>query len=231
MDQSNVIVVNPVYGLCNRLRVMFSYWEYAKLQNKNLIVIWEVDDACPGFFLDYFEPVNGINFVPKINDLNLKIDYSGFIWHPDFNPNKKFIYEDLTLKSNLRNRVTEKLKVLGEFIAIQVRRTDSIELAIRDNRFTTDEEFCAFINNNPSYNLFITADNKNSFDYFKNLYTDKVKLEFPENDPTKLRHTSLEDSIVDMFVCTHAKYFKRSGYSSFGGTIEQLRLYYPQNTH
>jgi hypothetical protein len=231
MDESNVIVVRPMGGLCNKLRVIFSYWEHAKLNNKNVIVIWEVSDECPGFFLDYFEPVNGINFITNNNGLDLKIDYTGFGWHPDFIPYKKFLYADLKLKSNLMNRVTEKLKILGEFIAIQVRRTDHQEMAIRNNKFTSDEEFCKFIDNNPSYNLFITADNKNSFDYFKNLYTDKVKIDFPKDDPTKLRHTSLEDSIVDMFVCINSKYFKKSGYSSFGGTIDQLRNYHLQTSY
>jgi len=217
-----MIVVEPTSGLCNKLRVVFSYWEHAKLNNKKLTVIWKEDEACPGFFSDYFEPVNGITFL-RTNSENLKLDYCGCGWHPDFNPYKKFIYSDLKLQSILQDRVNEKVKALGEFIAIQVRRTDHEELAKNKNKFTTDEDFCKFIDDNPNGNLFITADNKKSFDFFRERYPGRVKIDYPKDDPTKLRHTSLEDSIIDMFICTHATVFKKSDWSSFGGTISQLK--------
>jgi hypothetical protein len=217
-----MIVVQPIGGLGNKLRVVFSYWEYAKPNNKKLTVIWKEDQACPGFFLDYFEPVDGITFL-TYNSENLKLDYYGSEWHPDFNPYEKFIYSDLKLQSILQDRVNEKVKILEHFIAIQVRRTDHEKLAKKYNSFTTDEDFCKFIDDNPKGNLFITADNKKSFDFFREKYPDRVKLKYPKNDPTKLRHTSLEDSIIDMFICTHATAFKKSDWSSFGGTILQLR--------
>ena len=59
-------------------------------------------------------------------------------------------------------------------------------------------------------------------DFFKKKYPTRVKIEYPKNDARRLRHTSLEDSIVDIFVCIHATHFKRSEFSSFGGTILQL---------
>jgi hypothetical protein len=217
-----MIVVAPTGGLCNKLRVSFSYWEYAKFNNKNLTVIWETCEACPGFFLDYFEPVNGITFL-KENSENLQIDYKGYSCEPNFNSNIKFLYTDLKLQSRIQDSVNEKLKVLGDFIAIQVRRTDHEEMAKSFNRFTTDEDFCKFIDDNPNGNLFVTADNKKSFDFFKERYSDRLILEYPADDPTKYRHTSLEDSIVDMLICTYATVFKQSDFSSFGDTIRQLR--------
>jgi hypothetical protein len=219
-----MIVIEARSGLGNKLRVVFSYWEHAKVNNKNLIVIWKESDECPGFFLDFFEPVNGITFLRE-NSENLKLDYRGNEWHSDFNPYEKFIYSDLNLQSRLQDRVNKTVNELEEFIAIQVRRTDHEKLAKEKNKFTTDEDFCKFIDNNPRGNLFITADNKKSFDFFRERYPDRVKIDYPKNDPTKLRHTSLEDSIIDMFICTHATAFKRSDWSSFGGTILQLRMH------
>ena len=40
----------PTGGLCNYLRVIFSYYEYAKTINCKLIVVWKKTNACNGFF-------------------------------------------------------------------------------------------------------------------------------------------------------------------------------------
>ena len=52
-----MIVVKPIGGLCNKLRVTFSYYLLAKSQNKKLYVIWNIGSDCLGFFLDYFEEI------------------------------------------------------------------------------------------------------------------------------------------------------------------------------
>ena len=45
-----MIYIIPTGGLCNYLRVVFSYNEYAKSINKKLTVIWNVTKECNGFF-------------------------------------------------------------------------------------------------------------------------------------------------------------------------------------
>ena len=45
-----MIVIQPTSGLGNKLRVIFSYYELAKKQNKKLYVIWIINNACNGFF-------------------------------------------------------------------------------------------------------------------------------------------------------------------------------------
>jgi hypothetical protein len=176
---------------------------------------------CNGFFLDYFEPVKGITFLEK-NIENLNVDYFGCSTREDFNSPEQFIYSDLKLNKNMYDSINEKLKVLKNFIAIQVRRTDHIELAKEYNMFTSDEDFCKFIESNPEGNLFITSDNQDSYEYFRSKYPDRVKIDYPDNDPTNLRHTSLKDSIIDLFVCAKATHIKTSGFSSFGDLIHQL---------
>ena len=57
---SDIYVIKPSGGLCNYLRVIFSYYQYAQKINKKLVVIWTVTRFCNGFFLDYFEPVENI---------------------------------------------------------------------------------------------------------------------------------------------------------------------------
>lgn len=49
-----MITIQPVGGLCNYLRVIFSYYVYATNMNEQLLVIWNETEYCNGFFLDYF---------------------------------------------------------------------------------------------------------------------------------------------------------------------------------
>jgi hypothetical protein len=219
---NNTLVIEPLGGLGNMLRVVFSYVKAAQRDKKKLIVIWKKSDACRGSFLDFFQPIDNVTFLANNPD-KLIVDYNDCTGHPDFSPYKSFIYSELKLNQNICNLINEKLAILGDnFIAIQVRRTDHIEIAKASNKFTPDEDFCKFIESNPDGNLFITSDNQESYDYFRNNYPDRVKIDYPTNDPTKLRHTSLEDSIVDMFVCAKARVIKTSGFSSFGDLINQL---------
>ena len=60
------IVIRPNGGLCNLLRVVFSWLMYARSINKKLVVLWELTDHCTGFFLDYFHPIEDVTFI--IND-------------------------------------------------------------------------------------------------------------------------------------------------------------------
>lgn len=82
-----MVQVKPRGGLCNKLRVVFSYYEYALSINSDLNVIWEKSEVCPGYFLDYFEPIPRVHFVKS----KRKIDYVGCQWHPNFSPYQKYI--------------------------------------------------------------------------------------------------------------------------------------------
>ena len=50
-------------GLANRLRVLAAYIHIAKYNYKSeLMFIWDVNSACPGHFLQIFEPIEGVIF-------------------------------------------------------------------------------------------------------------------------------------------------------------------------
>ena len=63
-----MLVIEPIHGLSNYLRVVFSYYKKACELNEELIVIWSVTSECNGFFLDYFEPVKNITFKKENTD-------------------------------------------------------------------------------------------------------------------------------------------------------------------
>ena len=48
------ITIKPLHGLCNKLQFTEKWINISRKRKQNLDVIWEVSDACPGFFLDYF---------------------------------------------------------------------------------------------------------------------------------------------------------------------------------
>ena len=223
---SEKMVVWPSGGLCNKLRVTLSYFEEAKLQNKELHVIWDITEHCPGYFLDYFEPIDGITFY-RSNEAKLKLDYKGSAWHPDHHYRTKFqMYKNLKVLPSVQSKIEDNILLLGNnYIAVHVRRTDHVELAKKNNAFTTDDDFFNFIEEHKQIqSLYVATDNQGTFDMFKNKYDSKIKLEYTdEQSLTSIRQTTIEQSIIDLFTCVYADQFKGSGWSSFSGTILSLR--------
>lgn len=216
---TSVVVVTPTGGLCNKLRVVFSYYKLAKHRNLPLVVIWETGKECNGFFLDYFQAVPGITF-ERSNSNNRTIDYRGCRTHKDYFPD----YDELQLMPYMTSKIQNKIRVLGsQYIAVHVRRTDHVELAKKRNQYTGDEEFYKFIDAYPQCNLYIATDNKQTYDEFRNKYNRRVKLPYNEN-VDDLRQTSLEDSILDLYMCMHSYKFKGSGWSSFSELIDLKRV-------
>jgi len=213
------LTVKPLGGLGNCLRVVFSYYEYAKSINYKLNVLWTKTDQCPGYFLDYFEPIPNINFISKMPK-NAKIYYSGFSNHPIMYPN----YRYLKLLPYVKDIITRRIDILkNNYIAIHIRRTDHIESAKKSNSYTTDEEFIQFIDKfDGKKNLYIATDNKETYDKFKTKYPKLVKFEYHETTDN-LRKTTLLDAIIDVYICVYSEHFMRSGWSSFSTLIEGIR--------
>jgi len=214
------MIIEPTGGLCNRLRVIFSYLRICNLNNTKLIVIWINTIECTGFFLEYFEPVENITFENKNN--NFKIDYKGYNPHKDYPP----CYKKLVLLPYIENILLTKKKILNNYISVHIRRTDHIELAKQNSSYTSDQQFIDFIDNqiknNENINLYIATDNKETYDLFKNKYNGLIKFEY-HNLVEGIRQTTLFDSIIDLFMCVNSDYFMGSGYSSFSQLINNIR--------
>ena len=214
-------IVKPDGGLCNYLRVVFSYWLYCKREKKTLGVVWTVTTECPGFFLDYFEPLDGVVFFK--DDTGLKINFSGNRWHSEYNPYEMFIYSDLKVLPHIKLKLLSITSKLDNYIAIHIRRTDHVWLAKAEHRYTGDDEFIQFVNKYTEYNLYIATDNRETQDKFYSLYKDRIPIIHFITPSQDLRQTTIEEAILDMFICIQASQFKGSGWSSFSRTIEQYR--------
>ena len=215
-DIENSIVIQCNAGLCNRLRVIFSYYILAQKQNKELIVVWKNNKECPGYFKDFFEPIKDISFT---NNNKLKVYYKGWDTHPDYPPD----YSPLKLKSHMLNIIKQKRgKLDNKYNAVHIRRTDHISNAKKYNLYTDDKQFIDFINKNSDKNLYIATDNKKTYNQFKNKFNNLVKLPYHKT-LSRLRKTILKDSIIDLYMCIYADKFMGSEWSTFSELIKTLR--------
>ena len=212
-------VIQPTGGLCNYLRVVFSYYIKACELNEELVVIWNITSQCNGFFLDYFKPIKNITFKKENND-KLKINYCGCY----ANKNYKINYSMLELLPELKNIILSKMKILNNnYNAIHVRRTDHTNLAKKKNKYTSNEMFFEFIDKNKDNKcIYIATDNQKTYNEFKDIYKDIIKINY-HNELNGLRKTSLKDAIIDLYMCIYANNFMGSDYSSFSSLINSIR--------
>lgn len=219
-------IIMPEGGLCNMLRVVFSWYAKAKKEGRELIVCWAISDACPGFFLDYFEPITGIRFIKGYNP-NAKYDYQGCGVLEEFNhPN---MYAALNPKPFIKARIDANIGELKNssagFIAIHVRRTDHIRDAIANNKFTSDATFFQFLDKQSSAtNIYLATDNLRTQELYKARYDGRIKAIKWITTRNSLRQTNLEDAVVDIYTCAAANAFLGSGWSSFSDLINDLRM-------
>ena len=214
------LVIHSWAGLCNRLRVLFSYHYLNK--KKKIIMIWENNRACPGFFLDCFQPIENVEFSNKILD-NIDIKTNS-----ECSKTKKhFIYDNLKLRNELKQKINKNLSIMNKFIAIQIRRTDTISSPWKKKKYLSDEEYIEFLNKYPNHNIYIATDNFETQNKFYSLFKDRMKIiklmEKPKKYIPGKRQTSIEDVIIDIYMCVNAEFFLGSSYSSVTTLIKELK--------
>ena len=213
-----VIEINLNLGLCNRLRVLCSYYQEAKKQNKELRVQWERDKNCPGHFLDYFKPIEGVSF-GKVDKKASKGK-----WHPDFNPYEGHdIYKDVLIPSDpIQSEVNHLARIMrNDYTAIHVRRTDHILNRNGKNVFKPDSEFFKFLDKTDN-RIYLATDNFNTQKVFYEKYAKRITfIKFIIKEG--FRHTPLDDAVIDLYLCINAKTFDGTPWSSFTGLIKHIR--------
>lgn len=214
--------IRPRGGLCNKLRVTLSYRLHCRNIGCDLVVYWLSDDACPGHFLDWFEPLSYTTFRDRLDMDAAHLDYEGCSVHSD---HTVYVTEALVPLPRVRHRIQAMCGVLGEYIAIHVRRTDHVDLAKAHDRYTTDADVDAFLSLYPSHTIYVATDNAITYEALKDKYGSRIPLAWhtPVGGESVLRQTSVEDAVVDLYICSRASAFQGSGWSSFTDTIEALR--------
>lgn len=211
------MIIEPVFGLCNRLRVIFSYNEYAKDRGESLSVIWKTTAACNGHFLDCFQPVANISFVEEnTGGAHIKTAWA---------KQATFSLEALRLTPRLYIRLKNRLKMLKpKFAAAHIRRTDIAKfLEEQGIPKKEDQEFLTFFNQNKIQPCFLATDNPHTQQFFAKQLGDRLVYYDPIPPTVAQRKTTLETAALDLFTCAAATRFMGTPGSSFTTTIQRLR--------
>jgi hypothetical protein len=156
-----MIVIKPLGGLCNYLRVVFSYYNQFCTLIKHK-VDYTKTETCNGHFLDYFESIVNIEFVQ--DDKKYKVDYTGHSWHPKYCPCHVFIYDKLILRQYLKNIIMHKREMLdNNHIALNIRKADHNIVAKKYNQYTSDKDFIKFLDECELNKLYIVTDNRSTY--------------------------------------------------------------------
>ena len=219
LNINDILVVKPIGGLCNKLRVIFSYYKKAINENKKLIIIWIADRDCPGFFLNYFKPIENIIFVTNSN--NLKIDF--LTCEPIKNFYTNDMYSKLKLLPHIENKIKNNINLLeNNYIAVHIRRTDNLESIKK----SPDSVFIKFIEENKSCNLYLATDNLETQQNFIKKYSNKIKvINLIKGKINPIRNTNLESAIIDLYMCIYSSKFLGSYYSSFTDFINLQKIF------
>ena len=232
------------YGLCNRLRTIVGFWYLAEKYNKRIIFHWDDDEHCNGKFTDIFESIDCEN-CELVDDIQVPIVYlfigqnvirkiiqqftSYFIdeecgnvdvTNEDIENIQLEFYQRFIplfyIQYNVNCFINTHFPDM-DFAAMHVRRTDHVEVAKRNNAYTSFDEFDEFVkrNNRKIFLLTDCEDVQKRYPYC---------IVYDTIIPSKnLRQTSLENALIDILIASKAKYFKGSGYSSFTGIINTYR--------
>jgi hypothetical protein len=213
------ITVHAKSGLCNKVRVILSYLYKANKEGKKLRVIWLVDDECPEKYSNLFADIDNMDVISTKNIY----DYS--TWDQDnidyISNNYHQLLKPLPCIQKTIDYCKEKLE--NNYIACHIRRTDAMTHSAHKPK--TDEEYMNFIDQyNSNIKIYIATDNKETQDIFIKKYNNRIIIK-KIKPSEKLRQTSVQDAVVDIYMCAGATYFMGSYGSSFTDLINNLRIY------
>jgi hypothetical protein len=214
------VTFNAIGGLANRLRGIFSRY------SPGMKVVWtRTWDIAGAHFLDVFEPVDGIEFIGHPGghvDESCGASDSPENWHRH--------YALLQPIEPLRQRIEQACEKLGDYVAMHVRRTDHVKLAIVLGRYTKDEEFIAWAQTRPG-KVFIATDNLETRWIMIRALPERFACQgnmvrSAATQHYSRRYNSLGDAVVDLFVCARAREFMGSAHSSFSELVVALRAHH-----
>lgn len=220
-----MIEVRCQSGLCNRLRVLFSWREYARKRQQQLIMVWPRWIACEERFDKLFNPISGVTFEYKDRATNL--NYNGCQVCCVNGKRPVFDYRDLVPLDEILTQVRWRQQWLGDdYVAVHIRRTDFIPHRAKLNKKpTADAAFADFLDKHPGKKIHVATDDFQTYARFKMRYGDKLAPPQTINQPAhvRARTTSIQDAVTDIWVCRGASHFMGSDGSSFSGLIKTLR--------
>jgi len=121
----------------------------------------------------------------------------------------KMLWDNLELKEEYKNELTEKINKLGIYKAIHIRHTDITNMKL--------DWVIDFINNNKDINIYVATDNEDLLEQIKKLHSNIYNYTtfYDKNKPLHTSIRSLEekerinkDTIIDMYILSKAQELK-----------------------
>jgi len=203
-SNKSTLIIKPNGSLFKRIKIIFSI-----LGNgicKRLIVVWEVNNDCKGYYLDYFEPIRQITFVKESNFINFELDNALKV--ENINKYIRFL-KKLKLNPNMQNELDNMLNknLPKKYYALHFRNTGYF----KNNNF---KPFSKFIQSNLNNMIYIATDNKESQD---------ILLKIPHTTTYNYFNGSIEDIIIDFFICINSTEFIGTEGSHFTEFVKVFR--------
>ena len=186
------IIAESDAGLSNRLRVLaaYMYIAQANYNGAHLVFAWDVNSACPGHFLEIFQPIPNLIFMlnssrsamEKNAKISFEVSNAVFSWTLLSNniPRNKFggiqhdMYRKFLPTRNVMDKVTQFVRAYNicSSSAMHVRQTDlNLHLSRRKKRTTDWDSYYTFIESRPKEeNIFLLSDNPEAQHHFIEKY-------------------------------------------------------------
>jgi len=203
------ITIYPQGDLNNRLQVLLAYLYKANTENKQLRVIWIIDDKCTQNFEDLFESINNVEFIYTNSIPSNEIDYV-ITWSPETEYIKYKYYKYLIPKEDIQLEINQ---FTSDYIACYITDTGT-------NNYTP---FINLINKYPeNLKIYLVTDNNDTLKYFIDIYGSRIVYNKIVKINNLLQYNE-HDLVRDIYICANSTYFKGSTPNSTTKTINELR--------
>lgn len=242
-------------GLSNRLRTMFAHAFLAQFLhgNAHLLMVWDVNDACPGHFLQYFQPIENITFITNRTrhlfepfavrvypNSRLTFTQTLYLYDIDLYLPKRYWFHTEMKHWRMLQLTREMNERLVPFVrkhnvcnasAAHIRMTDMDGILQRKRRFNINS-LRYWLDRLPTERrVFIMADNPDAQAELLNAYgPEKIFIYAPVPNITgnvsqlssEFRYTSLEHTVMDIYIAAHATQFRPAGFSSISEFVRTI---------
>lgn len=217
------MILRPVGGISNRLRAIMSRLD------PDLVVQWPIDWECA--FGDWpFESLS-VTMYPVVRQPD-----DSFVERCDLEtcdatsqpvPEWAYRYRQLVPNAEVKRLIDATGLPDGQYRAMHIRRTDHEHLAREWGMYTADDVFRAWAQAEPSP-LFVATDNRETQRLVLRWRPDARMIPIETGGQSckrgdHTRHTSLEQTVADMWICVGAREFFGTNGSSFSQTIALMR--------
>jgi hypothetical protein len=252
VNSRHIIYHAQKVGLCNRLMTLSSCLSLSDLWNIPLTVCWQPSPACNCYFQDLFDPifrdVNIEEMTQMLNDRNCQTLYINVASLSSHFSSKQYFdrqdksYQDFQAKyRQFAQQILIKPSIkspLGKFISkhwtddivgVHIRRTDHVKHLSKKpdgtSLISTNDKFFKKINLEISKGVskfFLATDDVETKTIFETKYPGMFISYCQEFDKSKLRQTTVQDALSDLYLLSQTNKIIGSKCSSFSKYASEM---------